>query len=51
MICDVHAHYLPRSFSDYMADRFWPLVGKPTHTSLACHSFSACPRISAGGSI
>ena len=43
MICDVHAHYLPRSFSDYMGDRFWPPVGKPTRTSLACHPFSDLP--------
>ena len=43
MICDVHAHYLPRSFSDFMSDRFWPPVGKPTRTSLACHPFSDLP--------
>ncbi|HEU0217826.1 MAG TPA: amidohydrolase family protein [Stellaceae bacterium] len=43
MICDVHCHYLPRSFSDYMGDRYWPPVGKPTRTGLACHPFSDLP--------
>ena len=43
MICDVHAHYLPRSFSDYMGERYWPPVGKPTRTGLACHPFSDLP--------
>ncbi|HWD57032.1 MAG TPA: amidohydrolase family protein [Stellaceae bacterium] len=43
MICDVHAHYLPRRFSDYMGERYWPPVGKPTRTGLACHPFSDLP--------
>ena len=43
MICDVHAHYLPRSFGDYMGDRYWPPVGQATRTGLACHPFSDLP--------
>ncbi len=43
MICDVHAHYLPRSFSDYMGERYWPRVGQATRTGLACHPFSDLP--------
>src|SRR6185437_2359215 len=27
MICDVHAHYIPQKFSDFMGDRFGPRVG------------------------
>ena len=30
MICDVHAHYIPMKFSDFMGDRFPPRVGVPT---------------------
>ena len=29
MICDVHAHYIPKAFSDFMGDRFSPRVGVP----------------------
>ena len=29
MIVDVHAHYLPKKFSDFMGDRFWPRIGVP----------------------
>src|SRR5579872_1110916 len=43
MICDVHAHYLPRSFSDFMGDRYWPRVGQASRTGLACHPFSDLP--------
>ena len=48
MICDVHAHYLPRTFSDFMGDRFWPPVGRPTRTGLACHPFSDLPEYISG---
>jgi hypothetical protein len=27
MIVDVHAHYIPKNFSDLMGDRFLPRVG------------------------
>ena len=43
MICDVHAHYLPRSFSDFMGERYFPRVGQATRTGLACHPFSDLP--------
>src|SRR5581483_8405960 len=40
MICDVHAHYTPRNFSEFMGDRF----ASPTHLAvkrgLARHPFS-----------
>jgi len=39
MICDVHAHYLPRRFSDAIGDRHWPR-GKG---GLSCHPFSDMP--------
>jgi hypothetical protein len=29
MIVDVHAHYIPKNFSDFMAERFLPRVGVP----------------------
>ena len=31
MICDVHAHYIPKAFSDFMGDRFSPRIGVRTH--------------------
>jgi predicted TIM-barrel fold metal-dependent hydrolase len=43
MICDVHAHYLPRAFGDFMGERYWPRVGQATRTGLACHPFSDLP--------
>ena len=43
MIVDVHAHYLPKNFSDFMGDRFWPRVGVPVRTGLARHPFSDSP--------
>jgi hypothetical protein len=40
MICDVHAHYTPKNFSELMGDRF----ASPTHLAvkrgLARHPFS-----------
>ena len=40
MICDVHAHYTPKNFSQFMGDRF----ASPTHLAvkrgLARHPFS-----------
>ena len=27
MICDVHAHYIPQKFGDFMGDRWGPRVG------------------------
>src|SRR5262249_22771407 len=40
MICDVHAHYTPKNFSEFMGDRF----ASPTHLAvkrgLARHPFS-----------
>ena len=27
MICDVHAHYIPQAFGDFMGDRWGPRVG------------------------
>ena len=39
MICDVHAHYTPKNFSEFMGDRF----ASPTHLAvkrgLARHPF------------
>ena len=35
MICDVHAHYIPKNFSDFMGDRFSPRVGVPVKTGIA----------------
>jgi hypothetical protein len=40
MICDVHAHYIPQAFSDFMGDRFGPRVGSPTKTGIAKHPVS-----------
>jgi predicted TIM-barrel fold metal-dependent hydrolase len=37
MICDVHAHYIPRNFSDFMGDRFPPRVGMPVKAGIAKH--------------
>jgi hypothetical protein len=42
MICDVHAHYLPRGFSDYLNGRLRP-GRKPVRSSLACRPFSDLP--------
>ncbi len=40
MICDVHAHYIPKAFSDFMGDRFGPRVGVPVKTGIAKHPVS-----------
>ena len=40
MICDVHAHYIPKNFSDFMGDRFPPAVGRPLKTGIARHPVS-----------
>ena len=35
MICDVHAHYTPKNFSEFMGDRF----ASPTHLAVvSAHS-------------
>ncbi|HJU19748.1 MAG TPA: amidohydrolase family protein [Stellaceae bacterium] len=43
MICDVHAHYIPQAFSDFMGDRFPPRVGQPDKTGIARHAVSDAP--------
>jgi len=40
MICDVHAHYIPQNFSDFMGERFPPRVGQATKTGIAKHPVS-----------
>jgi predicted TIM-barrel fold metal-dependent hydrolase len=35
MICDVHAHYIPKNFSDFMGNRFPPRVGMPVKAGIA----------------
>ena len=35
MICDVHAHYIPKRFGDFMGDRFTPAVGVPNPEGIA----------------
>ncbi len=40
MICDVHAHYIPKAFSDFMGDRFSPRVGVPERLGIAKHPVS-----------
>ena len=40
MICDVHAHYIPKQFSDFMGDRFVPAVGGPNPAGIARHPVS-----------
>ena len=37
MICDVHAHYIPKNYSDLMGDRFPPRVGVPVKAGIAKH--------------
>ncbi len=48
MICDVHAHYIPQAFSDFMGERFPPRVGQPTRTGIAKHPVSDSPTDIAG---
>src|SRR5207245_11778223 len=40
MICDVHAHYIPKDFSDFMGDRFPTRVGVPILRGIARHPVS-----------
>ena len=40
MIVDVHAHYIPKNFSDLMGERFLPRVGVPVKTGIARHPVS-----------
>jgi len=40
MICDVHAHYIPKQFSDFMGDRFGPAISVPKPTGIARHPVS-----------
>jgi 6-methylsalicylate decarboxylase len=40
MICDVHAHYIPKKFSDFMGDHFTPAIGVPKPTDIARHPVS-----------
>ncbi len=40
MIVDVHAHYLPKNFSDFMGDRFASRVGLPVKRGIAKHPVS-----------
>ena len=40
MICDVHAHYIPKQFSDFMGDRFIPAVGAAKPAGIARHPVS-----------
>jgi 6-methylsalicylate decarboxylase len=40
MICDVHAHYIPKAFSDFMGDHFSPRVGLPERLGIAKHPVS-----------
>src|ERR1700746_1300204 len=43
MICDVHAHYTPRTFSEFMGDRFASPVHLPVKRGMARHPFSDSP--------
>ena len=40
MIVDVHAHYIPKDFSDFMGDRFPTRVGVPILRGIARHPVS-----------
>ena len=40
MICDVHAHYTPKNFSEFMGDRFASPVHLPVKRGMARHPFS-----------
>jgi Amidohydrolase len=44
MICDVHAHYIPKNFSDFMGDRFPTRVGVPVKRGIARHPVSDSPQ-------
>src|SRR5271154_7241719 len=43
MIVDVHAHYTPRNFSEFMGDRFASPVHLPVKRGMARHPFSDSP--------
>jgi predicted TIM-barrel fold metal-dependent hydrolase len=43
MICDVHAHYVPRAFSDLMGDRFPPRISAPQPAGISKHPVSDTP--------
>ena len=43
MICDVHAHYMPKNFSDFMGDRFARRASVPVQAGMARHPFSDSP--------
>src|ERR1700740_2067523 len=43
VICDVHAHYTPRNFSEFMGDRFASPVHLPVKRGMARHPFSDSP--------
>jgi predicted TIM-barrel fold metal-dependent hydrolase len=43
MICDVHAHCIPKAFSDFMGDRFPPRVGVADRRGIARHAVSDAP--------
>jgi hypothetical protein len=43
MICDVHAHYMPKNFSKFMNDRFVPPTIRTAQHGLARHPFSDSP--------
>ena len=38
MICDIHAHYIPQKFSDFMGGRFGPRVGVPVNDDGGRHA-------------
>lgn len=40
MICDVHAHFIPKNFSDLMGNRFPPRVGVTAKAGIARHPVS-----------
>ena len=37
MICDVHAHYIPKQYSEFMGERFPPVVGRANPVGIARH--------------
>ena len=50
MICDVHAHYTPKNFSEFMGDRFASPVHLPVKRGMALHPFSDSPEDIRAGS-
>ena len=43
MICDVHAHYTPKNFSEFMGDRFASPTHLPVKRGMARHPSSDSP--------